>query len=107
MMEPGKGHQITLYCFEEVPKSKSHGQHGTFAKARKSKRKSDQDETQDEKKGQGIDGQANPDLLAGALQVHYSAMKKPMEPINIPSPHPMAPLLCENILSSIEEWAIQ
>jgi len=64
MMEPGKGHQITLYCFEEVPKSKSHGQHGTFAKARKSKRKSDQDEDEDEKKGQGIDGQANPDLLA-------------------------------------------
>ncbi|KAI6848412.1 hypothetical protein KC332_g3702 [Hortaea werneckii] len=112
MIEPDKGHQVTLHCIEAVPKSKPDGQDGTFVKAPKSKRKGDQDEAEVNEKGQGIDWPADPDLLAypffrnnsGALQMHYSAMNKPMKLINMPSPHALVPLLCENTLSSIEEW---
>ncbi|KAI7286493.1 hypothetical protein KC345_g1194 [Hortaea werneckii] len=117
MTEPDKGHQVTLHCIEAVPESKPDGQDGTFVKAPKSKRKGDQDEAEVNEKGQGIDWPADPDLLAvqaylrggnGCLlqspHMHYSAMNKPMKPINMPSPYALVPLLCENISSSIEEW---
>ncbi|KAI6857530.1 hypothetical protein KC343_g2328 [Hortaea werneckii] len=54
MTDPEKGHQVTLDCIEAD---------GTFVKAPKSKRKGDQDETEDNKKGQGIDWPTDPDLL--------------------------------------------
>ncbi|KAI7476554.1 hypothetical protein KC351_g9390 [Hortaea werneckii] len=112
---PTESHLITPHCSQETPHPKTVPQ-------------GDQDASE-------IIWPAKPDLLAvqaylpggngfllsslfsleypffrgsqGTMQIQAGVLMNRKWLIDMPSPHPMVPMLCENTLSSIEEWAIQ